>query len=653
MEGVTTGSQAGMAAAEGPLPAAAQRPAPAPKAVTITPFPAPATLSDGAWLYFSETGHYVSGGFKAYFEANGGLAVFGYPITEELVEDGWTVQYFQRARLEFHPGAPAPVQRALLADMLLDLIPGARAGAQFRTAGAGPAAGRHFPETGFGVSGPFLEFFDRAGGVAALGYPISEAAGGVQWFQRGRLELIGGTVQAALIGDEYTELAGLAHARARAQPPQVGRVSLARNQDTATVYAAPAGGDVVTSLAQDAQVRVTGEERGPDGEIWYAVRLWNAVDGYVRRGALAFTPAPPKPPGAAAAPWRPPPAPAQGPFPLEARGSIRTTTDAAGMVDGPPAGRAPAGAGIRASAWATDARGRVWYQVHGEGVSGWVPAQAVRLVPPAPSADRAAAASPQIVAGKGMWFTYEILRTTPPELIVATARANGLSFLAPQVGTSRRGYWAGKELDALLPLAHAAGLKVIPWIYPWLADIPADLELAVTAARHVAPTGDAVDALAVDLEENLDEGAILAYSQLLRHAVGPDRLLIAITFQPQIASGRRTPFGVLAEWFDVIAPMSYWHTRPVRYSYQDAYQYVAESIRLIRERSRRPDVPIAVLGQTFDWFSRNEVGPGNPTAEETRGAMQAARDHGALGIGFFNWYSATPEEWEAIGSFPW
>ena len=76
-------------------------------------------------------------------------------------------------------------------------------------------------------------------------------------------------------------------------------------------------------------------------------------------------------------------------------------------------------------------------------------------------------------------------------------------------------------------------------------------------------------------------------------------------------------------------------------------------MRLIRERVGRPDLPVAVLGQTFDWFSRNEIGPGNPTGDEVRGAMQAARDTGALGVGFFNWFSTTPDEWDAIQAFPW
>ena len=58
--------------------------------------------------HFPETGHNLGGLFRVYWEANGDLAQFGLPISEEFtetLEDGkpYTVQYFERARLEHHP----------------------------------------------------------------------------------------------------------------------------------------------------------------------------------------------------------------------------------------------------------------------------------------------------------------------------------------------------------------------------------------------------------------------------------------------------------------------------------------------------------------------------------------------------------------------
>ncbi len=64
--------------------------------------------------YFAETGHNLGGRFLAYWSTNGGLMQFGFPLTEELpetlLEDGnrYTVQWFERGRLELHPENPAP-----------------------------------------------------------------------------------------------------------------------------------------------------------------------------------------------------------------------------------------------------------------------------------------------------------------------------------------------------------------------------------------------------------------------------------------------------------------------------------------------------------------------------------------------------------------
>jgi hypothetical protein len=59
-----------------------------------------------------------------YWQSHGGLDLFGYPISEEIYgENGWpyAVQYFQRARFEYHPELPDPYQVSLglLGDQLL------------------------------------------------------------------------------------------------------------------------------------------------------------------------------------------------------------------------------------------------------------------------------------------------------------------------------------------------------------------------------------------------------------------------------------------------------------------------------------------------------------------------------------------------------
>jgi hypothetical protein len=65
------------------------------------------------YAHFAVTGHNVAPDFALFWSRNGGLAVFGYPLSEEFeerLEDGnvYTVQYFERVRMEFHPENPAP-----------------------------------------------------------------------------------------------------------------------------------------------------------------------------------------------------------------------------------------------------------------------------------------------------------------------------------------------------------------------------------------------------------------------------------------------------------------------------------------------------------------------------------------------------------------
>ncbi len=63
---------------------------------------------------FSETGRMVCGKFLSFWQKNGALPIFGYPISNafseysEAADDTYYVQYFQRAVLELHPNNKPP-----------------------------------------------------------------------------------------------------------------------------------------------------------------------------------------------------------------------------------------------------------------------------------------------------------------------------------------------------------------------------------------------------------------------------------------------------------------------------------------------------------------------------------------------------------------
>lgn len=63
---------------------------------------------DANCTFFPETGHRLCFGMRDFWNARGGLAIFGFPISEEFSDSatGFTVQYFERQRLEWHPENP-------------------------------------------------------------------------------------------------------------------------------------------------------------------------------------------------------------------------------------------------------------------------------------------------------------------------------------------------------------------------------------------------------------------------------------------------------------------------------------------------------------------------------------------------------------------
>ena len=54
--------------------------------------------------FFAPTGQHLCDEFLDYWNAFGGLMVFGYPISQEFTENGFRVQYFERTRFEHQPG---------------------------------------------------------------------------------------------------------------------------------------------------------------------------------------------------------------------------------------------------------------------------------------------------------------------------------------------------------------------------------------------------------------------------------------------------------------------------------------------------------------------------------------------------------------------
>ncbi|NTW01093.1 MAG: hypothetical protein HGA19_07235 [Oscillochloris sp.] len=165
--------------------------------------------AQAAKVYYSQTGHYLGGAFRNYWESRGGLAIFGYPVSEEFIQksDGRLVQYFERARFEIiGNNASAYVGLGLIG---ADYMRARGLGFPRVAPTASTSSVRYFSETGHTLRGTFKRYWDRRGGLAIFGYPLSEEISAqledgrtytVQYFERARFELAGGQVRLGLLG---------------------------------------------------------------------------------------------------------------------------------------------------------------------------------------------------------------------------------------------------------------------------------------------------------------------------------------------------------------------------------------------------------------------------------------------------------------------
>ena len=433
-------------------------------------------------------------------------------------------------------------------------------------------------------------------------------------------------------------------------------------EDFAPVRAEPgSAGAVLWRLYEGTQVAVGAEARDAQGGIWHRIRLWNSGDGWLADDSISFDPYPPPPPPPART--SPPPTAPQPPRePRPARSLIApaliVAPAAARNADGGETAAAfPAGSRVTVDAWAVGADELVRYHVTDGSLSGWVAPSAVAF-DAADAPTRTVNGRPIVepLEGKGMWFVLDSREhgEQAAARVAAAARANGISHIYVEVATSRGGFFGTRWLDELLPAAQAAGVKVIGSVYVWLDDVPADLDLALAVARYRTADGRTLDGLTADIEERLVADNVQAFGELLRHHLGDDYLLVATTYPPRSFAAPRYPWAAIARSWNAIAPMAYWRQmRGGVLTPEEVYAYTRQEIEGVRELTRRPDLPVEMLGQLFELGRPRLLGPDPPAPAELEASVAGARDAGAVGISFFDWTRATPAHWEALAAFEW
>ena len=265
-----------------------------------------------------------------------------------------------------------------------------------------------------------------------------------------------------------------------------------------------------------------------------------------------------------------------------------------------------------------------------------IPPVAAAAPNPAPPAARG-----PLPVGKGMWIWLpEKVEAGNPEATVRRAQAMGLTHVYVRTGSSKSGFYAQQYLNDILPRAHAAGIRVYGWDFPYLFDPAVDVARSMEAITYTTPDGHRIDGFAPDIEtrgEGVNIGApqAAAYTNGLRAAAGAAYPLIAVVPRPNPALVTY-PFAEVVAPFDAIAPMVYWMGR-------DPGADVAGAIANLSAYGK----PIIPIGQAYD--GSGEGGPvGVPSRAQIQRFMQVAEEHGAIGVSFWSWQHANGEAWDAI-----
>jgi hypothetical protein len=273
-----------------------------------------------------------------------------------------------------------------------------------------------------------------------------------------------------------------------------------------------------------------------------------------------------------------------------------------------------------------------------------------RLVPEAalPPAAPAPAVANDLgpVSGKGMWI-WKTLQTEAGNVdaVVARAQAAGLRQIWVRVGDSRDGFYAAEYLSKIVPKAHAAGIAVVGWGFPYLHDPEFDATWSVEAVNWRAPDGSRLDGFSPDIELAsegvvLTERRITLYLGIVRPAAGAMPIVATVYRATDARWNGSYPYRAIAPYVDAFAPMVYWGCVEPGAATLESVQRLA-SLK-----------PVHVIGQGYD------AGPeggrvGAPGAAETVRFLDVARRAGAIGGSLWVWQFMPDEQWDALSTYVW
>jgi hypothetical protein len=275
-----------------------------------------------------------------------------------------------------------------------------------------------------------------------------------------------------------------------------------------------------------------------------------------------------------------------------------------------------------------------------------VPSPAAALPPPLPPRTGGDLSSFQ---GMGTWVDIYDSSWSDPRAAVADMAAHGVRTLYLETSNFRRGtpFVYKGQTARFVDAAHAFDVRIVAWYLPGFLDVSQDLRRSLAAIRFRTARGNGFDAFGLDIEApdvkdpDVRSRRLVDLSTQLRDGVGDGYPLGAIIPSPRGMERNPTywprfPYAQVAGYYDVFLPMTYytWRVKGI----DGARWYVSKNIEIIRREVGTDQVPIHVIGGIAN----------ESTDQETRGFVQAVREHGIVGASFYTFPYVARSEWPIL-----
>ncbi len=246
-----------------------------------------------------------------------------------------------------------------------------------------------------------------------------------------------------------------------------------------------------------------------------------------------------------------------------------------------------------------------------------------------------------VADGPGVWVNLWNYPQGDVDAYFSKLRSHGIRNLYIQ--TSRSNTEAlpnAGQLGPVIDASHRHHIRVIAWSFTQLFNPDADADKLVAAARFQSPHGERIDAIAGNMETNLAQAKVEAFSRRLRAELGRSYPMVAVVYSPlnKALPVAQIPWKTLGEYWDVIAPMTYWAGK---HQPLDAYTYTVATIRKVRELCGRSDVEVQPIGDGM-----------RSTSAQVQEFMRACHDCEAAGASLYPDQRLTENQLACMSGYP-